>query len=104
VAEGFARIFFRNCVATGELYPIECDQRLCEQLKTGDEVELDLDANTLKLVKASRTVATKPLGEARPVIDAGGIFEFARRSGMIKAQGNHSAATEEQAAKEPADD
>src|SRR5213593_3562240 len=45
VAEGFARIFFRNCVATGELYPVESTQRLCDTLKTGDEVELDLDTD-----------------------------------------------------------
>jgi len=25
----------------------------------------------------------KPLGEVRPVIDAGGLFNFARQSGMI---------------------
>ena len=25
----------------------------------------------------------KPLGEVRPVIDAGGLFNFARESGMI---------------------
>jgi hypothetical protein len=38
------------------------------------------------------------------VIDAGGLFDFARQSGMIQAQGNHSKATDELAAKEPADD
>jgi hypothetical protein len=27
-----ARIFFRNCVSTGELYPCECLDRLCEIL------------------------------------------------------------------------
>jgi len=27
----------------------------------------------------------KPLGEVRPVIDSGGIFNFARQSGMIAA-------------------
>jgi 3-isopropylmalate/(R)-2-methylmalate dehydratase small subunit len=102
VAEGFARIFFRNCVATGELYPVECSDRLCEILKTGDEIELDLDANTLKV--AGKTHATKPLGDARPVIDAGGIFEYARHTGMISATGDHSRATEKLAAKEPADD
>ena len=104
VAEGFARIFFRNCVATGELYPVESTQRLCEVVETGDEVELDLDANTLKLLNSGQTIATKPLGDARPVIDAGGIFEYARRAGMIKAQGNHTLETEKLAAKEPADD
>ena len=104
VAESFARIFFRNSVATGELYPVESTARICETVKTGDEVELDLDGNTLKICKSAKVLATKPLGEARPVIDAGGLFDFARKSGMIKAQGNHSKATDEQAAKEPADD
>jgi len=104
VAEGFARIFFRNCVATGELYPVECADRLCDVLKNGDEVELDLDASTLKIISTGKTHSTKPLGDARPVIDAGGIFEYARRTGMIAGQGDHSLATEKLAAKEPVDD
>ena len=104
VAEGFARIFFRNCVATGELYPVETTIRLCDTAQTGDEVELDLDANTLRLAKSGKLVATKPLGDARPVIDAGGIFEFARKTGMIKAAGDHSLSTEKLAAREAADD
>ncbi len=104
VAESFARIFFRNSVATGELYPVESTARICETIQTGDEIELDLDANTLKILQSSKVFATKSLGDARPVIDAGGLFDFARKSGMILAQGNHSKATEELAAKEPADD
>ena len=84
VAESFARIFFRNCVATGELYPVEAATRLCDTLKTGEEVELDLDANTLKVIATGKVFALKSLGDARPVIDAGGIFEYARQSGMIK--------------------
>src|SRR5213594_991351 len=47
VAESFARIFFRNSVATGELYPCECLDRLSEILKTGDVVTVDLDAGTV---------------------------------------------------------
>jgi 3-isopropylmalate/(R)-2-methylmalate dehydratase small subunit len=104
VAESFARIFFRNSVATGELYPVESAARICDTINTGDEVEIDLDANTLTVLKSSNVLATKPLGDARPVIDAGGLFDFARQSGMIRAQGNHSTATETLAAKEPADD
>ena len=84
VAEGFARIFFRNCVATGELYPVESTVRLCDTLRTGDEVELDLDANTLRVPGSGKVIALKPLGDAKPVIDAGGIFEYARRTGMLK--------------------
>src|SRR5213075_1564904 len=47
LAESFARIFFRNCVATGELYPCELTERLCDVLKTGDVVTVDLDAGTV---------------------------------------------------------
>ena len=83
VAESFARIFFRNCVATGELYPFDSPVRLCDIVKTGDEGVLDLDNDTLTV--NGNTYQLKPLGEVRPVIDAGGLFNYARQSGMIAA-------------------
>ena len=85
VAESFARIFFRNSVATGELYPCECRDRLCEALKTGDVVTVDLDASTLTIKKSGAVHRMQPLGDARPVIDAGGLFNYARQTGMIQA-------------------
>lgn len=86
VAESFARIFFRNCIATGELYPCETPQRLVEKIQTGDEVEIDLDQATLKEIKTGTVYSLKPLGDAKPVIDAGGIFDYARQTGMIPAR------------------
>lgn len=83
LAESFARIFFRNCVATGELYPCNLNERLCDLLKTGDEVRVDLDAGIVQVKATGAEYAIKPLGEVRPVIDAGGLFNFARESGMI---------------------
>ena len=83
LAESFARIFFRNCVATGELYPCDITDRLCDVLKTGDEVRVDLDAGTVINPSTGAEHLIKPLGEVRPVIDAGGLFNFARQSGMI---------------------
>jgi len=83
LAESFARIFFRNSVATGELYPCEMTERLCDTLKNGDVVTVDLDAATVT-VKATGTVFKfKPLGDVRPVVDAGGLFNYARKTGMI---------------------
>jgi 3-isopropylmalate/(R)-2-methylmalate dehydratase small subunit len=87
LAESFARIFFRNCVATGELYPCEAAQRLCDVLKTGDVVTVDLDAATVTVKDTGKVYQFKPLGDVRPVVDAGGIFNYARKSGMIPAQG-----------------
>jgi len=86
IAESFARIFFRNCVATGELYPVDCVDRLCETLKTGDVVTVNLNDSTLKVQATGKVYKLKSLGEAKPVIDAGGLFDFARKSGMIPAQ------------------
>jgi 3-isopropylmalate/(R)-2-methylmalate dehydratase small subunit len=83
VAESYARIFFRNCIATGELYPVETETRLCEVLKTGDTVEIDLDAGTLK-GPAGTVYSLRSLGDARAVIDQGGLFEYARGTGMIR--------------------
>ncbi len=81
VAESFARIFFRNAVATGELYPFDATERLCDTVKTGDVATLDFDNETLTV--NGKTYSLKPLGEVRPVIEAGGLFNYARKSGMI---------------------
>src|SRR6266446_8452095 len=83
LAESFARIFFRNCVATGELYPCECVDRLCDALKTGEVVTVDLDAGTVTVQKTGKEYRFKPLGDVRPVVDAGGLFNYARQTGMI---------------------
>jgi 3-isopropylmalate/(R)-2-methylmalate dehydratase small subunit len=83
IAETFARIFFRNCVATGELYPVETPARLVDDFRTGDEAVLDLEANTLTNARTGAVHGLRPLGDAGPVIAAGGLFAYARESGMI---------------------
>jgi 3-isopropylmalate/(R)-2-methylmalate dehydratase small subunit len=83
LAESFARIFFRNSVATGELYPCESVDRLCDALKTGDVVTVDLDAGTVTVKGTGEVHKLKPLGDVRPVVDAGGLFNYARKTGMI---------------------
>ena len=83
LAESFARIFFRNSVATGELYPCESVDRLCEVFKTGDVVTVDLDAATVTAQSTGKVYKLKPLGDVRPVVDAGGLFKYARKTGMI---------------------
>ncbi|MBV9658077.1 MAG: 3-isopropylmalate dehydratase [Verrucomicrobia bacterium] len=86
VAATYARIFFRNCVATGELFPFESATPLNEEFQTGDEATLDFEHETLTRSRDGRVFHLKPLGEVRPVVEAGGIFNYARQSGMIAAQ------------------
>jgi 3-isopropylmalate/(R)-2-methylmalate dehydratase small subunit len=85
LAQSFARIFFRNSVATGELYPCECADRLCDILKTGDVVTVDLDALTVTVQATGKAYSIKPLGDVRTVVDAGGLFNYARKTGMMTA-------------------
>lgn len=83
IAESFARIFFRNSVATGELYPCESGDRLCDILKTGDVITVNLDTTLVTVPAGGKVFRLKPLGEVRPVVDAGGLFNYARQAGMI---------------------
>jgi 3-isopropylmalate/(R)-2-methylmalate dehydratase small subunit len=83
VAEFYARIFFRNCVNGGFLIPCESSQRLIDKIATGDDVELDAEACTLTDHTTGQTHALKPLGDVKPIVEAGGVFEYAKRAGML---------------------
>lgn len=83
IANSFARIFFRNCIATGELYPIETSKDLGKVFHTGDEAEILLDKNIIRKISTGETIELSALGDAKAVIDAGGIFNYARKNGMI---------------------
>lgn len=86
VAESYARIFFRNSVATGEIYPLESEGRLCEECRTGDVVTIELKNNKLINHTSGKEYKLKPIGDAGPVIEAGGIFAYARKTGMIPSR------------------
>ncbi|KAK9274924.1 hypothetical protein L1049_022179 [Liquidambar formosana] len=86
VAESYARIFFRNSVATGEVYPLESEVRICEECKTGDVVTIELGESLLINHTTGKEYKLKPIGDAGPVIEAGGIFAYARKAGMIPTQ------------------
>ena len=86
VAESYARIFYRNSVDGGFFIPFECVKRLVEEIKTGDELIIDLNANTLANRSSNKTYELKSLGEVIEIIEAGNIFEYARKSGMIPSK------------------
>ncbi|KAF8018897.1 hypothetical protein BT93_H3709 [Corymbia citriodora subsp. variegata] len=86
VAESYARIFFRNSVSTGEVYPLETDVRICEECRTGDTVTIELAESKLINHTTGKEYELKPIGDAGPVIEAGGIFAYARKTGMIPSQ------------------
>lgn len=84
VAESYARIFFRNCIATGELYPCESEQSIHAAFRTGDEAEIRVDRAEIVHVASGKIFKMKSLGAAGPVVAAGGLFAYARQTGMLK--------------------
>jgi len=83
VAEFYARIFFRNSVNGGYLVPLETPQRLVDAIATGDELEIDVAGGTLADKTAGKQWPLRPLGDIAPILEAGGVFEYARQSGML---------------------
>jgi len=83
VAEFYARIFFRNSVNGGYLVPFETAERLVEQFKTGDEVEIHTDEPCMVAIKTGKRYPLRALGDVAPIIEAGGIFAYAKTSGML---------------------
>ena len=88
IAEFFARIFYRNSVNGGYLIPCDShEQRLCDMIETGMEGELIL-TNTGKPILRVAALKTSwtlgPLGDILPILEAGDLFAYARRQGLIK--------------------
>jgi len=84
IAEFYARIFFRNSVNGGYLVPLESEQRLVDKIRTGDELEVHLlDGYVINKTQNQRH-GLKPLGDVLPIIEAGGVFNYAKEAGMLK--------------------
>jgi 3-isopropylmalate/(R)-2-methylmalate dehydratase small subunit len=84
VAESYARIFYRNSVDGGYLVPIESTERLIDKIRTGDTVEIDFENHAIENKTTGNKFLIQPVGDLMPIVEAGGLFEYARKSGMIK--------------------
>ncbi|MHC4294190.1 MAG: LeuD/DmdB family oxidoreductase small subunit [Planctomycetota bacterium] len=83
IAESYARIFYRNSINGGYLVPLETPQRLIEKITTGSDLEVDLEAGTLRDTATGQTYQLNPLGDVAQIVQAGGIFPYARETGML---------------------
>ena len=84
IAEFYARIFFRNSVNGGYLIPFESSERLVGKVRTGDELSIDVKTGVVTNKTQGQTYQLKPLGDVLPIIEAGGVFAYAKQSGMLK--------------------
>ncbi len=84
IAPSYARIFYRNAVDGGFLIPAESQESLTGYFDTGDIVELDLANKKVHNRRSGQTFAIKDLGQVAGIIEAGGIFAYARKTGMLQ--------------------
>ncbi len=79
VANSFARIFFRNSINGGYLIPIETDTPLWKEIRTNDDLIIDLENYILEDKTSGKSYKLKPLGEVEEIISAGGLFKYAKK-------------------------
>lgn len=83
IAESYARIFYRNCVDGGFVIPYETSQPLTDAIKTGDELKIDIEANTVTNLTTGIAYTLSPLGDVFSIVRAGGIFAYARQENLM---------------------
>jgi 3-isopropylmalate/(R)-2-methylmalate dehydratase small subunit len=81
LAQGFARIFFRNAINQG-LPALICDT---SKIKDGDELEVDVEKGEIKNVTTGETLTTSPLPPAMlGILKDGGLIEHFKKHGGFK--------------------
>lgn len=71
IAESFARVFFRNSISGGLL--VQPCQGILDLAETGDRIELDTIAGTLRNLRTGAEIATTPLPPfLREMVELGG--------------------------------
>ncbi|MDI7260742.1 MAG: 3-isopropylmalate dehydratase small subunit [Thermodesulfobacteriota bacterium] len=83
LAKSFARIFFRNAVNSG-LPALILDT---DQIKDGDELEIDLVAGTVKNLTTGQAMTAQSLPPVmRAIIGDGGLVEHIKKHGRLKVE------------------
>lgn len=83
VSPSYARIFYRNAVDGGFVVPYESYDDLSGVIRTYDFLEIDGKSNELRNLTTGQSYSLLPLGDMAEIVNAGGIFEFARKNGMM---------------------
>lgn len=79
IANTFARIFYRNSINIG-LPILECKEAV-EDIKKGDEVEVNIETGEIKNLSNDKTYQAKGFPEfMKDIINAGGLVNYAREN------------------------
>lgn len=79
IAESFARIFYRNAINIG--LPILESVEAAQELKTGDEIEVDFDTGVIKNVRTGKEYRAQPFPAfIQDIIESGGLIEAVKQN------------------------
>jgi 3-isopropylmalate/(R)-2-methylmalate dehydratase small subunit len=78
VAPSFGRLFTRNCINVG--LPVITSPQIDEQVKFGDEIEIDLALGFIRNLRSGYETRLPPMAaESLKLIEDGGIANYTRR-------------------------
>jgi 3-isopropylmalate/(R)-2-methylmalate dehydratase small subunit len=83
VAPSYARIFYRNSVDGGFVIPYESTEDLSREIHTGDDLLINRDTHQIENQTQKQSYTIRGLGDVAEIIEAGGIFDYARTAGMV---------------------
>lgn len=82
IAKSYARIFYRNVIDGAFFYPFEFKSKDIFPLKNGDNITIDIDQHSILQSKTNSNFLLGSLGDARHILESGGIFSYARKQGI----------------------
>ena len=85
VAEFYARIFFRNSVNGGYLIPFECVRPAVRARLHRRRAAHRRGRSAAAQPDDRREVCAEAAGRGGPILEAGGMFPYARKVGMLKS-------------------
>lgn len=88
VAASAARIFFRNAINVG--LPVVCCPPAAEAVADGEEMDVDLDAGTIRTASGDCFDFPPFTGPVRRILDAGGLFPLLKAMDPAQLAGGRS--------------
>tara|TARA_B100000686_G_C16761230_1_gene958840 strand:+ start:659 stop:1222 length:564 start_codon:yes stop_codon:yes gene_type:complete len=85
IADSFARIFYRNSIDGGFFIPLETTETIYRETNTGDFLTIDVTNYHLTNNTQEKSFDLKPLGDVIDILEAGDIFQYAKKAGLIKS-------------------
>ena len=61
-------VTWNHNIRRGELYPCETNVRLCDELETDEEVEVDMESDVLTVLRTGKQYPLTPIGDVSPHI------------------------------------